>query len=78
MANLGNPGNTIEILQKYKFNFQKKYGQNFLIDTHVLDKIIKESGVNKEEISINEQPDIEKVQLNRKIIVKHKLMSFFV
>ena len=37
---LGNPQNTIEVLQKYKFNFQKKFGQNFLIDTHVLDKII--------------------------------------
>ena len=36
---LGNPQNTIEILQKYNFNFQKKFGQNFLIDEHVLDKI---------------------------------------
>lgn len=34
---LGNPQNTIEILQKYDFSFQKKFGQNFLIDTHVLD-----------------------------------------
>ena len=38
---LGNPKNTIEILQKYNFSFQKKFGQNFLIDTHVLDKIIR-------------------------------------
>ena len=38
---LGNPQNTIEILQKYNFNFQKKFGQNFLIDEHVLDKIIR-------------------------------------
>ena len=37
---LGNPKRTIEVLQKYDFVFQKKYGQNFLIDTHVLDKII--------------------------------------
>ena len=37
---LGNPQNTIEILKKYNFTFQKKFGQNFLIDTHVLDKII--------------------------------------
>ena len=43
MANLGIPANTIEILNKYKFVFQKKYGQNFLIDTHVLEKIIEES-----------------------------------
>ena len=38
---LGNPKNTIEILQKYKFVFQKKFGQNFLIDEHVLEKIIQ-------------------------------------
>ena len=37
---LGNPKNTIEIIQKYEFMFQKKFGQNFLIDTHVLEKII--------------------------------------
>ena len=35
---LGIPQNTIEILRKYNFSFQKKFGQNFLIDTHVLDK----------------------------------------
>ena len=49
MANLGNPKNTIEIIQKYEFNFQKKFGQNFLIDTHVLDKIIRAAGVTKED-----------------------------
>lgn len=38
MATLGIPSNTIEVLQKYHFNFQKKFGQNFLIDTHVLEK----------------------------------------
>lgn len=58
MATLGNPGNTIEVLQKYKFNFQKKYGQNFLIDTHVLDKIIRESGVTKEDLVIEIGPGI--------------------
>ena len=58
MATLGNPGNTIEVLQKYKFNFQKKFGQNFLIDTHVLDKIIRESGVNKEDLVIEIGPGI--------------------
>ena len=42
---LGNPKNTIEILQKYKFVFQKKFGQNFLIDEHVLEKIIQAAGV---------------------------------
>lgn len=37
---LGEPQNTIAVLQKYGFVFQKKYGQNFLIDPHVLDKIV--------------------------------------
>ena len=41
MATLGIPQNTIEVLQKYNFNFQKKFGQNFLIDTHVLEKIMR-------------------------------------
>ena len=49
MAELGNPQNTIEVLQKYRFNFQKKFGQNFLIDTHVLDKIIDASGVTEDD-----------------------------
>ena len=40
MATLGNPKNTIEVLQKYNFNFQKKFGQNFLIDTRGLEEII--------------------------------------
>ena len=58
MATLGNPSNTIEVLQKYKFNFQKKFGQNFLIDTHVLDKIIRESKVTKEDCVIEIGPGI--------------------
>ena len=45
MADLGIPKNTIEILQKYNFSFQKKFGQNFLIDTHVLDKSVKYSNI---------------------------------
>ena len=58
MATLGNPSNTIEVLQKYQFRFQKKYGQNFLIDTHVLDKIIRESAVSKEDLVIEIGPGI--------------------
>ena len=58
MATLGNPGNTIEVLQKYNFNFQKKFGQNFLIDPHVLDKIIRESGVTKDDCIIEIGPGI--------------------
>ena len=47
---LGNPQNTIEILQKYNFTFQKKFGQNFLIDTHVLDKIIRAAEITREDM----------------------------
>ena len=50
MANLGIPKNTIEIIQKYNFAFQKKFGQNFLIDTHVLEKIISAAGVTKDDM----------------------------
>ncbi len=45
MASLGIPANTIAVLQKYNFNFQKKFGQNFLIDTRVLENIIEESNI---------------------------------
>ena len=58
MANLGIPQNTIEVLQKYNFNFQKKFGQNFLIDTHVLDKIIASADVNKEDCVLEIGPGI--------------------
>ncbi len=40
MAVLGNPKNTIQVIQKYNFDFQKRFGQNFLIDEHVIEKII--------------------------------------
>ncbi|MBR1862073.1 MAG: 16S rRNA (adenine(1518)-N(6)/adenine(1519)-N(6))-dimethyltransferase RsmA [Lachnospiraceae bacterium] len=58
MANLGNPQNTIDIIQKYGFRFQKKYGQNFLIDTHVLDKIVAAAGVTKEDLVLEIGPGI--------------------
>lgn len=58
MATLGNPKNTIEVIQKYGFNFQKKFGQNFLIDTHVLDKIISESGITKDDCVLEIGPGI--------------------
>ena len=47
---LSNPQKTIEIIKKYNFNFQKKFGQNFLIDAHVLQKIIAGAGVTKEDM----------------------------
>ena len=55
---LGNPQNTIEILQKYHFNFQKKFGQNFLIDTHVLDKIIGSAEITKDDFVLEIGPGI--------------------
>lgn len=55
---LGNPQNTIAVLKKYGFNFQKKYGQNFLIDTHVLDKIIVAAGITKEDFVLEIGPGI--------------------
>ena len=55
---LGNPQNTIAILQKYQFSFQKKFGQNFLIDTHVLDKIIRSAEITKEDTVLEIGPGI--------------------
>ena len=55
---LGNPKNTIEILQKYKFVFQKKFGQNFLIDEHVLDKIISAAGIGSDDFVVEIGPGI--------------------
>ena len=56
---LGNPQNTIEVLQKYNFVFQKKFGQNFLIDTHVLDKIIGSAEITKDDVVLEIGPGIE-------------------
>ena len=55
---LGNPQNTIAVLQKYNFVFQKKFGQNFLIDTHVLEKIIAAAGVTKDDCVLEIGPGI--------------------
>lgn len=55
---LGNPQNTIQIIKKYEFAFQKKFGQNFLIDTHVLEKIILAAGVTKEDCVLEIGPGI--------------------
>ena len=58
MASLGIPQNTIAMLQKYHFNFQKKFGQNFLIDTNVLDKIVTAAGVTKDDCVLEIGPGI--------------------
>ena len=58
MATLGNPKNTIEVIQKYGFQFQKKFGQNFLIDPHILEEIIYEAGVTKDDFVLEIGPGI--------------------
>lgn len=58
MAALGNPKNTIAILQKYHFNFQKKYGQNFLIDTRVLEEIIEAAQITEDDFVLEIGPGI--------------------
>lgn len=58
MADLGNPQQTIAVLQKYQFNFQKKYGQNFLIDPRVLEKIIQSAQIGKDDLVLEIGPGI--------------------
>ena len=58
MAYLSEPQETIAILQKYHFNFQKKFGQNFLIDGHMVDKIIAAAGITKEDVVLEIGPGI--------------------
>ncbi len=58
MAILGNPKNTIEVLQKYNFNFQKKFGQNFLIDSNILEEIIDAAGVTEDDMVLEIGPGI--------------------
>ena len=58
MANLGIPQNTIEVLQKHKFNIQKKFGQNFLVDTNVLVKIVEAADLTKEDCVLEIGPGL--------------------
>lgn len=58
MEKLSNPQKTIEVIQKYNFNFQKKFGQNFLVDAHVLNKIVEGAGVTKEDFVMEIGPGI--------------------
>lgn len=55
---LGNPTNTIEVIKKYEFAFQKKFGQNFLIDGNVVEKIVREAGVTKDDFVLEIGPGI--------------------
>ncbi len=58
MEKLSNPKQTIEVLQKHDFHFQKRYGQNFLIDSHVLDRIVEASGVTENDCVVEIGPGI--------------------
>lgn len=58
MEKLVNPQKTIEVIQKHQFGFQKKFGQNFLIDAHVLEKIISSAGIGKEDFVLEIGPGI--------------------
>lgn len=58
MATLGIPSNTIEVLQKHHFNFQKKFGQNFLIDSNILEHIVGAANITKEDCVLEIGPGI--------------------
>lgn len=58
MASLIDPKNTIEVLKKYDFNFSKRFGQNFLIDEHVLNKIIRAAEITKDDVVVEIGPGI--------------------
>lgn len=58
MPTLGNPTETIEILKKYHFNFQKRFGQNFLIDSNILEKIVEAAEITKEDCVLEIGPGI--------------------
>ena len=55
---LGNPKSTLEIINKYDFMFQKKFGQNFLIDSNIVEKIVREANVTKEDMVLEIGPGI--------------------
>ena len=58
MAYLGNPSRTAEVLKKYQFHFQKKFGQNFLIDGNILEKIVNAARITEEDCVLEIGPGI--------------------
>ena len=58
VMHLGNPTNTIAVLNRYGFSFQKKIGQNFLIDENVVEKIVRDAGVTKDDFVLEIGPGI--------------------
>ena len=73
---LGDPKYTIEVLQKYNFAFQKRFGQNFLIDTHVLDKIIDSAQITKDDfvLEIGQDPYTEEAKEKIRKACRHRWM----
>lgn len=57
-GHLGTPANTLAVINKYQFAFQKRFGQNFLVDTNVVEKIVREAGVTKEDFVLEIGPGI--------------------
>ena len=55
---LSDPKKTIEVIQKYQFAFQKRFGQNFLIDAHVLEKIVSAAGITKDDCVLEIGPTV--------------------
>ncbi len=55
---LGTPANTMAVINRYQFAFQKKFGQNFLIDSNIVEKIVREAGVTKEDFVLEIGPGI--------------------
>ena len=58
VMHLGNPTNTIAVLNRYGFSFQKKFGQKFLIDENVVEKIVRDAGVTKDDFVLEIGPGI--------------------
>ncbi len=58
MEKLSNPQVTVEIIKKYNFAFQKRFGQNFLIDSHVIEKIIRAADITKDDVVLEIGPGI--------------------
>ena len=58
IKHLYNPTNTLEIIKKYGFGFQKRFGQNFLIDGNVVEKIVRETGITKDDFVLEIGPGI--------------------
>lgn len=58
MAVLGNPGSTREVIRKYQFSFQKKYGQNFLVDSRILEGIMDAAQIGAEDFALEIGPGI--------------------